>query len=49
MTLPRVADSGDGLQDMKSSCEYIDQTVRTVHKGWCSSLGVGRGANNSSL
>jgi hypothetical protein len=33
---------------MEGSCEYIDKQPRTDNKGWPSSLGVGRGANNPS-
>jgi hypothetical protein len=34
--------------DAEGSFEYIDKQSRTADKGWSSSLGVVRGANNTS-
>ena len=46
---PQVADAG-AASDMEDSCEYIlNKQSQKADKGWSSTLGVGRGANNSSL
>jgi len=37
------------IEDMEGSWNILNKHSRTVDKGWPSSLGVGRGANNSSL
>jgi hypothetical protein len=48
MARPQVADGGDGLQVWKVAANTLNKQSRTADKGWSSSLGVGRGANNSS-
>jgi hypothetical protein len=45
---PRVADVGDGLQMRKVAVNVLHKQKRTVGKRRSSSLGVGRGANNTS-
>jgi hypothetical protein len=45
---PQVADGGDGLQIWRVAANILNKQSRTADKGWSSSLGVGRGANNSS-
>jgi hypothetical protein len=44
----RVADAGDGLQMWNVAANVLNKQSRTADKEWYSSLGVGRGANNSS-
>jgi hypothetical protein len=44
----QVADGGDGLQIWKVAANILNKQSRTADKGWSSSLGVQRGANNSS-
>jgi hypothetical protein len=48
MARPQVADGGDGLQIWGVAANILNKQSRTADKGWSSSLGVGRGANNSS-
>jgi hypothetical protein len=48
MARPQVADGGDGLQIWRVAANILNKQSRTADKGWSSSLGVGRGANNSS-
>jgi len=48
MARPEGADGGTA-SNMEDSCEYINKQLQTADKGWTSSLGVGRDANNSSL
>jgi hypothetical protein len=48
MARPQVADGGDGLQFWRLAANILNKQSRTADKGWSSSLGVGRGANNSS-
>jgi len=45
----QVADGGDGLQMWRVAVNISNKKWQTDEKGWSSSLGVGRGANNSSL
>jgi hypothetical protein len=45
---PQVADGGNGLQIWRIAANILNKQSRTADKGWSSSLGVGRGANNSS-
>jgi hypothetical protein len=45
---PQVADGGDALQLWRAAANILTKQSRTADKGWSSSLGVGRGANNSS-
>jgi hypothetical protein len=45
---PRVASAGFGLQIWKVALNILNMQSQTADKGWSSSLGVGRGANNSS-
>jgi hypothetical protein len=39
----------NGLQIWRTATNTLNKQSRTAEKGWSSSLGVGRGANNSSL
>jgi hypothetical protein len=48
MARPQVADGGDALQLWREAVNILNKKSRTADKGWSSSLGVGRGANNSS-
>jgi hypothetical protein len=48
MARPQVADGGDGLQIWRVAANILNKQSWTADKGWSSSLGVGRGANNSS-
>jgi hypothetical protein len=48
MARPQVADGGDALQFRRAAANILNKQSRTADKGWSSSLGVGRGANNSS-
>jgi hypothetical protein len=43
---PQVADGGDGLQIWRVAANILNKQSRTAYRGWSSSLGVGRGANN---
>jgi hypothetical protein len=45
---PRVADGRDGLRQWRAAANILNKQPRTNDKGWSSSLGVGRGANNPS-
>jgi hypothetical protein len=47
MARPQVADRGEGLQIWRVAANILSKQSRTADKGWPSSLGVGRGANNS--
>jgi len=44
---PRFVDGGDGLQIRTVDANILNKQSRTANKGWSSSLGVGRRANNS--
>jgi hypothetical protein len=51
MARPQVADGGGSLQFLREAAKaanILNKQSRTADKGWSSSLGVGRGANNSS-
>jgi hypothetical protein len=48
MVRPQVADGGDGLQVWRVPVNILNKQSRTADKGWSSSLGVVRVANNSS-
>jgi hypothetical protein len=48
MARPQVADGGDALQLWREAENILNKQSRTADKGWAFSLGVGRGANNSS-
>jgi hypothetical protein len=48
MARPQVADGGNGLQIRRVAANILNKQSRTADKGWSSSVGVGRGANNSS-
>jgi hypothetical protein len=48
MARPQVADGGDALPFWREAANILNKQSRTADKGWSSSLGVGRGANNSS-
>jgi hypothetical protein len=48
MAPAQVADGGDSLQFWKVAANMLNKQLRAADKGWSSSLGVGRGANNSS-
>jgi hypothetical protein len=47
MARPQVADGGEDLQICRVAANILNKQSRTADKGWPSSLGVGRGANNS--
>jgi hypothetical protein len=49
MARPQVADEGDVLQIWRVAANILNKQSRTADKGGSSSLGVGRGANNSSM
>jgi hypothetical protein len=44
---PKVADKGYSLQIWRVAANILNKRLRTADKVWSSSLGVGRGANNS--
>jgi hypothetical protein len=48
MARPQVADGGDGFQIWRVAANILNKQSRAVDEGWSSSLGIGRGANNSS-
>jgi hypothetical protein len=48
MARPQVADGEDALQFWRTAANILNKQLRTADKGWSSSLGVGRGANDSS-
>jgi len=48
MARPEVADEGECLQIWKEAVNILNKQLRTADKGWSSSLGVGRGADNPS-
>jgi hypothetical protein len=48
MARPQVADGGDSLQFWRVAANMLNKLSRTADKGWSFSLGVWRGANNSS-
>jgi hypothetical protein len=48
MVSPRVVDGGEDLQVWWVAANILNKQSRTSNKGWCSSLGVGRGADKSS-
>jgi len=48
MVSPRVANGGTS-PNMEVISNVLNNQMRTVDKGWSSSLGVGRDVNNSSL
>jgi hypothetical protein len=48
MTRPKAADGGDAFQFWRVAANVLKKQSRTADKEWFSSLGVGRGANNSS-
>jgi hypothetical protein len=48
MPRPQVAAGGDGLQIWRVDENILNMQSPTARKEWSSSLGVGRGANNSS-
>jgi hypothetical protein len=45
-SLPQVADGRDGVQIWRVAANILNKQSRTADRGWSSSLGVGRGANN---
>ena len=47
MARPQVADGGTASY-IEGSSNILNKQSRTAYKGWSSSLGVERGANNSS-
>ena len=47
MARPQVAVGGTAC-DMKGTANKLNKQSWTADKGWSSSLGVGRGADNSS-
>jgi hypothetical protein len=48
MARPQVADGGDALQLWREAANILNKLSRTPDKECSSSLGVGRGAKNSS-
>jgi hypothetical protein len=48
MARVQVADGGDALQFWREAANILNKQSRTAYKGWSSSFGVGRGANNAS-
>jgi hypothetical protein len=44
----QIVDGGDDLQILRVAAKILNKQSRTADKGWSSSLGVGRGANNTS-
>jgi hypothetical protein len=48
MARPQLADGGDSLQFWRVAANMLNKQLWTAEKGWSSSLGDGRGANNSS-
>jgi hypothetical protein len=46
MARPQVADGGDGLQIWRVAANILNKQSRTADRGWSSSLGVRRWANN---
>jgi hypothetical protein len=46
---PKVTDGGGGLQMRRVPANILNKQSRTTDRGWSSSLGVGRGANNPPL
>jgi hypothetical protein len=48
MARPQVADGGDGLRIWRVAANILNKQSRPADKGWSSSLGVGRGANDST-
>jgi hypothetical protein len=48
MARPQVSDGGNALQVWRVAANILNKQSRTANKGWSSSLGVGRVANNSS-
>jgi hypothetical protein len=45
---PQFADGGDGLQMRSVAEDTLNKQSWSADNGWSSSLGVGRGVNNSS-
>jgi hypothetical protein len=48
MARPQVAYGGNTLQVWRVAANILNKQSRTADKEWPTSLGVGRGANNSS-
>jgi hypothetical protein len=48
MARPQVADGGDGRQILRVAANLLNKQSRTADKGCSSSLGVGRGFDDSS-
>jgi hypothetical protein len=48
MARPQVADGGNTHEVWRVAANILIKQSRTADKGWSSSWGVGRGANNSS-
>jgi hypothetical protein len=48
MARPQVEDGGDALQVWREATNIFNKQSLTADKGWSSSLGVRRGADNSS-
>jgi hypothetical protein len=48
MARPQVADGGDSLNIWRVAANILNKQLRTADKWWSSSVGVGRGATNSS-
>jgi hypothetical protein len=48
LACPQVGDGGGALQFWRVAANILNKQLRTADKGWSSSLGVERGANNSA-
>jgi len=45
---PQVSDGGNSVNVWRIAANILNKQSRTADNGWSSSLGFGRGANNSS-
>jgi hypothetical protein len=48
MAHPQVVEGGNALQVWREAANILNKQSWTADKGWSSSMGVGRGANDSS-
>jgi hypothetical protein len=48
MACPQVVERGDSLQIWRAAANILKKQLRTTDKGWCSNLGDGHGAKNST-
>jgi hypothetical protein len=47
MAYPQVVDGRDGLQIWRVAANIVNKQLKTAIRGWSSSLGVRKEANNS--